>query len=305
MDLADALAPLEVGLVVGAAKEPLHPPHERALEPLDLRAMPVQISWVLMESLDKAGVFASALYSKSPVLATALAYAETRRGISNSDSPVYDALLPLVAAERREILRVLKHVFIRNPHWSFYPRCKANMLLYVVEEYDMLVMIHYVKHLLDLYEAAGERCQYARLPSFLLNYHALLANSDAVHIALGSRARRGVVSMRPEQITAVGRWLAEREMCTAGDLRRWLGENGGRTVEIPHWALFRHVVEVPAELEGKSFRDACMSVEADGEGRPVTLLGLFDRDQAMVVNPGPGRSLAGATGLLVLTGQDT
>lgn len=62
---------------------------------------------------------------------------------------------------------------------------------------------------------------------------------------------------------------------------------------------------LPAELQGKSFREACMSVETDGEGRPVTLLGLFDQDQSMVVNPGPGRSLAGATGLLVLTGQDT
>ncbi len=62
---------------------------------------------------------------------------------------------------------------------------------------------------------------------------------------------------------------------------------------------------VPGELQGKSFREACLSVETDGEGRPVTLLGLFDQDRAMVVNPGPGRSLAGATGLLVLTGQDT
>ena len=62
---------------------------------------------------------------------------------------------------------------------------------------------------------------------------------------------------------------------------------------------------VPAALQGQSFRDACLAVEVDAEGRPVTLLGLFDADRTMVVNPGPGRSLAGATGLLVLTGQDT
>ncbi|MBK9756842.1 MAG: hypothetical protein IPO88_25755 [Nannocystis sp.] len=62
---------------------------------------------------------------------------------------------------------------------------------------------------------------------------------------------------------------------------------------------------LPPELRERSFRDACLAVETDPEGRPVTLLGLFDAEQTMVVNPGPGRSLAGATGLLVLTGQDT
>jgi hypothetical protein len=50
------------------------------------------------------------------------------------------------------------------------------------------------------------------------------------------------------------------------------------------------------------------SVEADpARGNPVTLLGVFAGAAdapTMVVNPGPGRALADAVGLLVLTGQD-
>jgi len=61
---------------------------------------------------------------------------------------------------------------------------------------------------------------------------------------------------------------------------------------------------LPAELRSKSFRDACLAVEADPEGRPVTVLGLFTAEAGMLVNPGPAYTLAAATGLLVLTGQD-
>ncbi len=61
---------------------------------------------------------------------------------------------------------------------------------------------------------------------------------------------------------------------------------------------------LPPELRGKSFRDACMTVETDTDGRPVTVLGLFTPEAGMLVNPGPAQSLAAATGLLVLTGQD-
>jgi hypothetical protein len=61
---------------------------------------------------------------------------------------------------------------------------------------------------------------------------------------------------------------------------------------------------IPAELRGKSFRDACLLVEADPAGLPVTVLGLaLTGEPGMLVNPGPGQSLADAAGLLVLTGQ--
>ena len=62
---------------------------------------------------------------------------------------------------------------------------------------------------------------------------------------------------------------------------------------------------LPAELRGKSFRDACLAVETDPEGRPVTVLGIFNGEAGMLVNPGPAHPLAAATALLVLTGQDT
>lgn len=64
---------------------------------------------------------------------------------------------------------------------------------------------------------------------------------------------------------------------------------------------------VPPALQGRTFRDACVEVEADAAGDPVTLLGLFAGPAAaptMIVNPGPARALADAVGLLVLTGQD-
>jgi hypothetical protein len=47
-----------------------------------------------------------------------------------------------------------------------------------------------------------------------------------------------------------------------------------------------------------------MTVEADPEGRPVTVLGVFTPDAGMLVNPGPAAPLAAVTTLLVLTGQD-
>ncbi|MBL9105556.1 MAG: hypothetical protein JNL82_31760 [Myxococcales bacterium] len=64
---------------------------------------------------------------------------------------------------------------------------------------------------------------------------------------------------------------------------------------------------VPAALQGRTFRDACLEVEADAAGDPITVLGLFTGPgdaPSMVVNPGPARPLADAVALLVLTGQD-
>jgi len=61
---------------------------------------------------------------------------------------------------------------------------------------------------------------------------------------------------------------------------------------------------VPDELRAHSFRDACLAVETDPDGRSVTLLGLcLTGEPGMLVNPGPAHPLAAAAGLLVLTGQ--
>ncbi len=81
-----------------------------------------------------------------------------------------------------------------------------------------------------------------------------------------------------------------------GALRFMLALLGGK-LRVQSWP-------VPAELRGKSFRDACLSLETDREGRPVTVLGVFEPEAGMRVNPGPAHALAAATGLLVLTGQD-
>ena len=61
---------------------------------------------------------------------------------------------------------------------------------------------------------------------------------------------------------------------------------------------------VPAELQGKCFRDACLAVETDPAGNTVTVLGLcLTGEPGMLVNPGPAQPLSAAAGLLVLTGQ--
>lgn len=64
---------------------------------------------------------------------------------------------------------------------------------------------------------------------------------------------------------------------------------------------------VPERLRGGLFRDACLEIDADPEGRPVTLLGLYAPGeggaQTMLLSPGPGRPLRDASALLVLTGE--
>lgn len=62
---------------------------------------------------------------------------------------------------------------------------------------------------------------------------------------------------------------------------------------------------VPAGLRERLFRDACLEIEEDAQGRPVTLLGIFapgEGGEAMLLSPGPGRALRDASALLVLTG---
>ena len=73
-----------------------------------------------------------------------------------------------------------------------------------------------------------------------------------------------------------------------------------------HGGLRVQTWPVPAELQGKCFRDACLAVETDPAGNTVTVLGLcLTGEPGMLVNPGPAQPLRQAAGLLVLTGQGT
>lgn len=64
---------------------------------------------------------------------------------------------------------------------------------------------------------------------------------------------------------------------------------------------------VPPELRAGAFRDACLQIEVDRRGRPVTVLGLFAPGEggapALLLSPAPARRLADASALLVLTGE--
>ncbi len=64
---------------------------------------------------------------------------------------------------------------------------------------------------------------------------------------------------------------------------------------------------VPEKLRGGLFRDACLEIDADPQGRPVTLLGVYAPGeggaQTMMLSPGPSRPLRDASALLVLTGE--
>ena len=64
---------------------------------------------------------------------------------------------------------------------------------------------------------------------------------------------------------------------------------------------------MPPELRAGTFREACLEIEVDRKGNPVTLIGLFAPGEggqpAMLLSPAPGRPLRDARALLVLTGE--
>lgn len=64
---------------------------------------------------------------------------------------------------------------------------------------------------------------------------------------------------------------------------------------------------VPERLRDGVFRDACLELMEDPQGRPVTLLGVCATEggagPGIVLSPPPGRPLRDATALLVLTGE--
>lgn len=83
-----------------------------------------------------------------------------------------------------------------------------------------------------------------------------------------------------------------------GTFRFLLALLGGR-LKIETWP-------VPERLRDGLFRDACLELMEDAEGRPVTLLGLFAGEAAapaMVLSPPPTRPLRDASALLVLAGE--
>ncbi|MFY0532361.1 hypothetical protein [Nannocystis pusilla] len=84
-----------------------------------------------------------------------------------------------------------------------------------------------------------------------------------------------------------------------GAFRFMLALLGGR-LRVETWP-------VPPELRAGTFREACLNVEVDRRGRPVTLIGLFAPGEggpdAMLLSPPPSRPLRDASALLVLTGE--
>ncbi len=89
-------------------------------------------------------------------------------------------------------------------------------------------------------------------------------------------------------------------------------------------AVFRFLVElierqhsvqlmpIPDSLREKQFRDACIELEYDDAGAPITVLGLYSRmtggsrvRSRLELNPGPRASLRSANGIVALTAAPT
>ena len=133
----------------------------------------------------------------------------------------------------------------------------------------------------------------------------------AIHRACRGEPPRVVVAVEDPEATHEFTGLGVATILYPGFLRAALLAHACVDLGVLRFmfALLRGQLRVqswplPPGLRGKCFRDACLTVEADAEGRPVTVMGLFTLEAGMLVNPGPARSLADATGLLVLTGQD-
>ncbi len=63
---------------------------------------------------------------------------------------------------------------------------------------------------------------------------------------------------------------------------------------------------IPAELRDRTFGEACMELERDAQGRPLTLVGVFEVDPGggaptMAVHPGRTFELTRAASLLAIT----
>lgn len=133
----------------------------------------------------------------------------------------------------------------------------------------------------------------------------------AIHRACRGQPPRIVVAVEDPEATHEFRGLGVATIFYPGFLRAALLAHACLDLGVLRFmfALLRGGLRVqswplPDDLRGKSFRDACLAVETDPDGRPVTVLGVFNGDAGMLVNPGPAHPLAGATALLVLTGHE-
>lgn len=133
----------------------------------------------------------------------------------------------------------------------------------------------------------------------------------AVHRACAGRPPRIVVAVEDPEATHEFAGLGVSTIFYPGFLRAALLAHACLDLAVfrfmlalLHGGLRVQTWPVPDELRGKSFRDACLGVEADPAGAPVTVLGLaLSGEPGLLVNPGPARRLSDALGLLVLTGQ--
>ena len=133
----------------------------------------------------------------------------------------------------------------------------------------------------------------------------------AIHRACRGQPPRVVVAVEDPEATHEFAGLGVATIFYPGFLRAALLAHACVDLGVLRFmfALLRGKLRVqswplPAGLRARSFRDACMTVESDAEGRPVTVLGVFTPEAGMLVNPGPAHPLATTTALLVLTGQD-
>ncbi|MBA3549678.1 MAG: hypothetical protein H0T76_24635 [Nannocystis sp.] len=134
---------------------------------------------------------------------------------------------------------------------------------------------------------------------------------SAIHRACAGQPPRILVAVEDPEATHEFAGLGVSTIFYPGFLRAALLAHGCLDLAVfrfmlalLHGGLRVQTLPVPAELRDKCFRDACLAIETDPEGRPVTVLGLcLTGEPGMLVNPGPAQPLRAAAGLLVLTGQ--
>ncbi len=134
---------------------------------------------------------------------------------------------------------------------------------------------------------------------------------SAIHRACAGQPPRILVAVEDPEATHEFAGLGVSTIFYPGFLRAALLAHGCLDLAVfrfmlalLHGGLRVQTWPVPAELRDKSFRDACLAIETDPEGRSVTVLGLcLTGEPGMLVNPGPAQPLREAAGLLMLTGQ--
>jgi hypothetical protein len=217
-------------------------------EPVAINMAQIEVSAEFVVWLGRAGLFASALHGVSPRLAAVLAWAETRRGISASDTPVYDALLPVVQNWRPDLMAFVMTLVLRTTHWSVFPPARVNALLYCLYDYNIVLFYRLQWHHHTLYKAAGLPHDSLELPAAMSRWYDVMPNGEQPASVLKGRAVKGRLDMTREQIRDLRMWCRRNAVLTVRCLRRWLRDAPGRELEVPHIRLFKHILDVPPEL---------------------------------------------------------